>query len=102
MKTMEEIGAHLRELRKAAGLSLPQAAARAGMATVVLGSYERADRRPGVDQLAKVYAAYGFELRPVPIGTPGEADAGRVWTPDEIAATLASIARSVTAAGGAA
>lgn len=102
MKDMKAVGAHLRTLRNAAGLSLPAAAEKTGMPAVVIGSYERADRRPGVDQLAKVYAAYGYELRAVPFGATvveGPVPAATVLTDEQIAVALRSLADHLAPGG---
>ena len=101
MRTMKEVGAHLRELRKSCGLSLPKAAERAGMAHVVIGSDERGDRRPSIDQLARLYAAYGHEIIAVPVGStvvpPGVPVRDVVMTDDQLADALRGIADRVQA-----
>lgn len=70
----------LRELRTLHRLSLEGAARKSGMPAVVIGSYERGNRRPTPDALRKLLAIYGYELAFVPVGTvvqPGVAEALR-------------------------
>lgn len=59
-----ELGNQLRRVRQAAGLSLAQAAAKAGGAfpAVVLGSYERGDRNVTIPRLVRLCEVYGITL----------------------------------------
>lgn len=59
-----QLGDQLRRVRHAAGLSLAQAAAKAGGAfpAVVLGSYERGDRNITIPRLARLCEVYGVTL----------------------------------------
>lgn len=56
-----EVGERLRRVRAAAGLSLAQAADKAGgdFPAVVLGSYERGDRNISVARLVRLCGLYG-------------------------------------------
>lgn len=58
--------AQLRDIRKAAGLSLQQLERQHGIKAVVAGSYERGDRRPSVDGLQVLLDVYGYQLVAVP------------------------------------
>ena len=57
-----------RELRQAAGWSLPEAEERLGISGVALGSYERGDRHPPLEKVEKILNAFGYTLQAVPIG----------------------------------
>lgn len=56
----------LRELRRAAKLSLPQAGARSGISPLVIGSYERGDRNPPLARLEALLNCYGYTLVAIP------------------------------------
>lgn len=56
----------LRDLRKAAGLSLSQASRRVGVPDIVLGSYERGDRQPPLTKIESILNGYGYTLAAVP------------------------------------
>jgi transcriptional regulator with XRE-family HTH domain len=58
------LGDQLRRVRNAAGLSLQQAAAKAGGAfpAVVLGSYERGDRNVTIPRLVRLCEVYGVTV----------------------------------------
>lgn len=58
----------IRELRRAAGLSLTEAANRTGVPAIVLGSYERGDRKPPLTKVDEILAGYGYVLAAVPNG----------------------------------
>jgi transcriptional regulator with XRE-family HTH domain len=58
----------LRELRGLRQLSLTGAAEKSGLAAVVIGSYERGERRPTPEVLRRLLGAYGYELAIVPAG----------------------------------
>lgn len=57
----------LRQLRRAAGLSLMDAEDRLGVSAVVLGSYERGDRNPPLYRIEQIFNAYGYTVAAVPI-----------------------------------
>lgn len=63
---MHPVMAQLRDLRKAAGLSQQQVERRHGIKAVVVGSYERGDRRPTIDSLQQLLDVYGYQLVAVP------------------------------------
>jgi transcriptional regulator with XRE-family HTH domain len=77
----------LRELRRAAGLSLSQLQDRHGMNAVLVGSYERGDRQPPLVKLDALLHVFGYRLTAVPIG--GVTD--HVRTPHDMIAELRSI-----------
>lgn len=56
----------LRELRRTAGLSLMDIERQHGIPAVVVGSYERGDRRPTVEALQRLLDIYGHQLVAVP------------------------------------
>ncbi len=78
--------AMLRQLRRAAGLSLHEFQDRHGIPAVVLGSYERGDRHPPLAKLDQIFAAYGYRLLAVP------AEESAVRRPLDMAAELRAIA----------
>src|SRR5438094_9745399 len=55
----------LRKARRTVGRSQAELARRAGIPRSVLNAYERGNREPGAEALAKVLRAAGFELRAV-------------------------------------
>jgi len=59
----------MRNLRRAAGISLQAFEAKTGIPGVVVGSYERGDRIPPLSKLEAIFAAFGYQLVAVPIGT---------------------------------
>jgi transcriptional regulator with XRE-family HTH domain len=59
----------IRSARQRAGLSQSELASRARLPQSVVSAYERGHRDPGADNLARVLAAAGFELRVVPAPT---------------------------------
>lgn len=71
--TPHPIAALLRKIRTDAGLSLDQAAKRTGMASAVIGSYERGDRRASLEQVDRVLGPYGYRLTVEPIAERGGA-----------------------------
>lgn len=78
---------NLRKLRHGAGLSLGAVERRFPQwSAVVLGSYERGDREPGVSKLDAAYNLYGFELAPRPIGEQ------KLYLPDDMVSTLRAMA----------
>lgn len=56
----------LRELRKAAGLSLKDIETELGVNGIVLGSYERGDRNPPLSKIEMILNLYGYTLVAVP------------------------------------
>lgn len=65
----------MRDRRHAAGLSLGDVQRVYGIPAVVLGSYERGDRRPPLVMVDRILAIYGYRLTVVPDnGTPTAAD----------------------------
>jgi transcriptional regulator with XRE-family HTH domain len=62
----------LTRLREKASLSINQAAERAGVTAGALAAYERGSRTPPSRVLPTVFAVYGYDLLPVPFGTPPE------------------------------
>lgn len=56
----------LRDLRKAAHLSLPEAQQRFNIPGLVLGSYERGDRNPPLHKLEQILNGYGYTLVAIP------------------------------------
>ncbi|MER7278337.1 helix-turn-helix transcriptional regulator [Dactylosporangium sp. NPDC000244] len=70
--TADPLRTRLRELRTQHNLSLEGAARKSGLAAVVIGSYERGDRRPTPDALRKLLRVYGYKLAFVPVDAPVE------------------------------
>jgi transcriptional regulator with XRE-family HTH domain len=56
----------LRDLRKAARLSLPDFEDRHNISGLVLGSYERGDRNPPLIKLERILNCYGYTLVAIP------------------------------------
>ena len=56
----------MRELRNAAGLSLQQLERQHGMKAMSVGSWERGDRHPPVEQIQRLLDIYGYDLVAVP------------------------------------
>lgn len=91
MTTMHPVIAKLRELRRAAGLSLQQVERSHGIKAVVIGSYERGDRRPTIDSLQQVLDIYGYQL----VAVPRDRSLGgrpTIRTPEQITDLLRAIA----------
>jgi transcriptional regulator with XRE-family HTH domain len=63
-KVRVELGHQMRQVRSAAGLSLQQAAAKAGgdFPATVLGSYERGDRNITIPRLVRLCEVYGVTV----------------------------------------
>lgn len=76
----------MRELRKAAGLSLADVEEQKGIGAIVLGSYERGDRIPPLTKAEHILNQYGYTLAAVPI------DASAIRLPKNMAAELRAIA----------
>lgn len=62
----------LAELRRRAGLTQAELAARAGVVPTVLSAYERGRREPGADTFLRIVAAAGFEPSWRPVLDPVE------------------------------
>ena len=58
----EQMGAAVRELRRAAGLSQQQLAERAGVSRLCVSDLERSARQTGIASLLRVVAALGYEF----------------------------------------
>jgi uncharacterized protein len=58
------------DARRRSGLTQAELARRAGMPRSVVNAYERGNRQPGVDALARIVAAAGFRLDLTPIESP--------------------------------
>jgi uncharacterized protein len=69
----------IREMRREGGLSQAELARRAGLTRSVINAYEREQRQPGVEALARIATAAGLRLR---VERPAEpldpARAGRI------------------------
>jgi transcriptional regulator with XRE-family HTH domain len=52
----------IRELRRQSGLTQAEIARRAGLTRSVVNAYERGQRQPGVDALARIAEAVGMRL----------------------------------------
>lgn len=79
----------MRELRRAAGLSLTEAEQLIGIPAIVLGSYERGDRHPPLAKVETILSGYGYTLAAV----PNDFDAVRL--PADMAAELRAIAAQI-------
>jgi transcriptional regulator with XRE-family HTH domain len=67
-KNIHPVCTKLRELRRAAGVSLTQVQDRFGVNSVLLGSYERGDRNPPLSKIEEILNVYGYTLIAVPVG----------------------------------
>jgi transcriptional regulator with XRE-family HTH domain len=76
----------LKDLRLASGLSLAAASALSNVSSIVLGSYERGDRRPPLDKLEQIFNTYGYTRAAVPTHFKA------VQLPGDMADTLRTIA----------
>lgn len=56
----------LRDLRKAAQMSLVEAEQHHGIPNLVLASYERGDRNPPLAKLEQIFNGYGYTLVAIP------------------------------------
>jgi transcriptional regulator with XRE-family HTH domain len=63
-------GELIREIRRESGLHQAELARRAALPRSVVSAYEHGRRQPGVDALARLAAAAGFELRIGPSTSP--------------------------------
>lgn len=66
MSDMHPVCKQLRDLRKAARLSLPAFEDRFGIPGMVLGAYERGDRNPPLLKLEQILNCYGYTLVAIP------------------------------------
>jgi transcriptional regulator with XRE-family HTH domain len=64
---MHEICTTMRELRKAAGMSLQDAENVMGISAVALGSYERGERNPPLAKIEQILNTFGHRLAAVPM-----------------------------------
>ncbi len=81
--------AMIRELRKAKKMSLARFEELTGIPSVVIGSYERGDRIPGIAKLDRIFAAFGYRLVAVPAG------ADHTWLPTDMVRTLRAFANQI-------
>lgn len=100
MTTPHPVYALLRKLRRAKGLSLQQFEEQHGIAAVVVGSWERGDRKPSIDRVDEVLRIYGYELRAVPIGAqvvdPTDPHTAlHLMTDEQMSSTLRRIATQI-------
>jgi transcriptional regulator with XRE-family HTH domain len=79
----------MRDLRKAAGLSLTQAQHVVGVPDIVLGSYERGDRQPPLAKAVAILNGYGYTLAAIP------KDFDAVRLPTDMATELRRIADQI-------
>jgi transcriptional regulator with XRE-family HTH domain len=98
------ICARMRELRHAAGLTLNQIARKHDIPAVVVGSYERGDRQPNLNQADRVLRMFGYRLTIEPAAPGGNGHTGNgavdmVLTRSEMAAALHQIADQIAQAG---
>jgi transcriptional regulator with XRE-family HTH domain len=69
------------DIRRQSGLRQAELARRAGMPRSVVNAYERGNRQPGVDALARIAAAANMRLELAPIASPVDPDrASRLLT----------------------
>jgi len=76
----------MRDIRRAAGISLMDVEQRFGVSSVLLGSYERGDRNPPLSKIEEILNSYGYTLDAVPV------DEKAVRLPENMAAELRIIA----------
>lgn len=60
--TWEQMGAAVRELRRAAGLTQQQLAEHAGVSRLCVSDLERSARQTGIAGLIRIVAALGYEF----------------------------------------
>jgi transcriptional regulator with XRE-family HTH domain len=69
------------DIRRQSGLRQAELARRAGMPRSVVNAYERGNRQPGVDALARIAAAANMRLGLTPVANPIDPDrAARLLT----------------------
>lgn len=90
-KSVHPLCVKLRELRRAANLSLTQFEARTGIPAVVVGAYERGDRIPPLPKLEQILAYYGYRLDVV------SADEAAVRPTTDVIGELRAIANQLEA-----
>ncbi len=61
--------AMIRNLRRAAGMSLTAFENQTGIPAVVVGAYERGDRVPPLPKLEAILGAFGYRITAVPEGS---------------------------------
>lgn len=88
-KVPHPICASLRELRKAAGLSLTQMEELHGISAVLMGSYERGDRIPPLPKIDSLLGFFGYKLAAVPL------DHTAVRIPSDMVTELRAIASQI-------
>ncbi len=76
----------IRDLRRAAKLSLAQFEARSGIPAVVVGAYERGDRTPPLSKLDAIFGVFGYRLTAIPV------DANATRLSSDMVADLRAIA----------
>jgi transcriptional regulator with XRE-family HTH domain len=86
---LHQVCKQMKDLRLACGLTLAEAATLAGVAPMVLGSYERGDRRPPLDKLEIILNSYGYTVAAVPRNFKA------VQLPGDMAATLRTMAEQL-------
>lgn len=79
----------IRDLRKAAGLSLAQFEMQVGIPAVVVGAYERGDRVPPLSKLDIIFGSFGYQLAAIP------QDAKAVRMSQDMVADLRAIANQL-------
>lgn len=89
METLHHICKQMRDLRRAAGLTLPEAAGVVGLPAIVLGSYERGDRQPPLEKAEQVLNGYGYTIAAIP------KDEDAVRLPADMATELRAIAKQL-------
>jgi len=92
------ICAQIRQLRKAAGLTLADVERRHGVKAIVLASWERGDRHPSIEAVDTVLGYFGLHLAVMPINA---VDGHHTRTPAEIGAALRGIANQLDPPDGA-
>lgn len=76
----------MRDLRKAAHLSLTEAQQHTNVPAIVLGSYERGDRQATINKIESILNGYGYTLVAIP------KDFQAIRLPSDIAKELRAIA----------
>ncbi len=66
--TIHPLCSMIRNLRRAAGMSLATFEARTGIPAVVVGAYERGDRTPPLSKLDLIYRHFGYQITAIPVG----------------------------------
>ncbi len=89
---MPRVGERMRNVRKSKGWTLQNAAKHTGLSPAVIGSYERAQRNPTIDQLAVIAEGYGITVASF---LPDELSFPQPLTEEEVAEQLHSLHRKV-------